>query len=79
MFFQNMILVLDVLQDLSHNTQSISNVYHNNGGNNPSVTKVGLAQSGGCVGVQSEFLKAYTQKIAVILELQSSGENDACV
>ena len=37
-------------------------VCRDDGGNILSVTKVGLAQSGGCVGVQTEDLKPYTQK-----------------
>ena len=58
---------MSVLYELSHKSQSISTVCRYNGGNFPSVTKVGLVWSGGCVGVQSEFLKAYTQKLPSFL------------
>ena len=55
MFSYNVVLVLDVLQDLSHNIRQMLNVFCGDGGNIPSVTKVGLARSCGCFGVQSEF------------------------
>ena len=57
-----MVLVLDALQDLSHKSRLIITVCRHNGGNILSVTKAVLARSSGCVGVQGEFLKAYTPK-----------------
>ena len=56
-----MVLVLNVLQDLSHNSQYMITVCRDNGGNIPSITKSGLAQIGGCVVVQiiPEIVKAF--------------------
>ena len=47
MFSENMVLVLDVLQDLSHNSQLIITVCCDDGGNIPSITNAVLGRSGG--------------------------------